>query len=87
MYSTTYYLLRSLVEHSYINLKSLTFAIISPPMSGSWASILYQHNLCYAPLVPDNSNSNTVAYSSRVPASTSSCPVLRYHDPNFASAS
>ncbi|RWW27296.1 hypothetical protein GW17_00008279 [Ensete ventricosum] len=82
---TAYCLLRSLVEHSCINLKSLIFARISAPMSGSWASIPYQHNLCYAPLVPDNLNSNTVIYSSRVPTSASSCPVLRYHDPNFAS--
>ncbi|RWW53644.1 hypothetical protein BHE74_00039846, partial [Ensete ventricosum] len=53
----------------------------------SWASIPYQHNLRYAPLVPNNSNGNTVAYSSRVPASASSCPVLRSPDPNFTSES
>ncbi|RRT75117.1 hypothetical protein B296_00031580 [Ensete ventricosum] len=33
----------------------------------------------------DNSNDSTVAYSSRVPASVSSWPVLRPYDPNFAS--
>ncbi|RZS10361.1 hypothetical protein BHM03_00041579 [Ensete ventricosum] len=35
----------------------------------------------------DNSNDSTVAYSSIVPASASSCPVLRPSDLNFASAS
>ncbi|RZR72230.1 hypothetical protein BHM03_00011315 [Ensete ventricosum] len=53
----------------------------------SWASISYQHNLHYAPLVPDNSNDNTMIYSSSVSASESSCPVLRYPNPNLASAS
>ncbi|RRT39806.1 hypothetical protein B296_00036751, partial [Ensete ventricosum] len=63
------------------------FTRIGVPLSGPWASIPYQHNLCYAPLAHDNLNDNTMACSSRVPASASSCPVLRYHDPNFASAS
>ncbi|RZR76491.1 hypothetical protein BHM03_00001304 [Ensete ventricosum] len=62
------------------------FARMGAPLSGSWASFPYQHNLHYAPLVPDNSNDNTMAYSSRVPASASSGPVLKYPDPNFASA-
>ncbi|RRT48620.1 hypothetical protein B296_00030249 [Ensete ventricosum] len=62
-------------------------ARICASLSGSWASIPYQHNLRYAPLVPNNSNGNTVAYSSRVPDFASSCPVLRSPDPNFTSAS
>ncbi|RWW72750.1 hypothetical protein BHE74_00019432 [Ensete ventricosum] len=33
----------------------------------------------------DNSNSSTVVYSSRVPTSASSCPMLRHFDSNFAS--
>ncbi|RRT53648.1 hypothetical protein B296_00026031 [Ensete ventricosum] len=33
----------------------------------------------------DNSNGSIMAYSSRVPASMSYCPVLRPSDPNFAS--
>ncbi|RZR84663.1 hypothetical protein BHM03_00011527 [Ensete ventricosum] len=43
---------------------SITFVVYS---SKSWASIPYQHNLHYAPLVPDNSNDNTMINSSRVP--------------------
>ncbi|RZS29154.1 hypothetical protein BHM03_00062847 [Ensete ventricosum] len=70
-----------------VALKSPDFARISAPLSGPWASIPYQHNLHYAPLVPDNSNGNTVAYSSRVPAFAFFFPVLRSPNPNFASAS
>ncbi|RRT37110.1 hypothetical protein B296_00020628 [Ensete ventricosum] len=76
-------IVRRLVAHKV----PLDFARIGAPLSGSSAFIPYKRNLYYAPLVPDNSNDNNVAYSSRVPASASSCPELRYPDPIFASAS
>ncbi|RWW49434.1 hypothetical protein BHE74_00044406 [Ensete ventricosum] len=66
-------------------MKSPDFARIGAPLSGSRASISYQHNLHFAPLVPDNSNDNTMAYSLRVPTSAPSCPVLKSHDPKFTS--
>ncbi|CAL9104787.1 unnamed protein product [Musa textilis] len=67
-------------------LKSHDFAEIGAPLSGSWDSAPTSTIFAAHRFLHGNSNSNTVAYSSRVTASASSYPVPRPFDTNFAFA-